>query len=327
MPKSANQKLKLLFLEKILREQTDEEHTLTVAQLIAELARYGIQAERKTVYDDIRELMTFGADIVACKEKSYGYYLAGRTFELAELKLLADAVASSKFITEKKSAALIKKIESLTSVHHAGRLRRQVYVADRVKTLNERIYYNVDEIHRAIALEKQIVFRYFDIGLDKKKHYRDGYRVASPYALSWDDENYYLIGYYEKYGVISHFRVDRMESIRVLEERRVPPPKEFDLAAYMKKVFSMFGGEEQTVKLRFDNALVGVVFDKFGKNVSVIKADEHSFYTCNRISVSPSFFGWLFQFGDKVSIIGPESVREAYLNALDEARATATAKH
>ena len=317
MGKSANQKLKLLYLYKILHEKTDEEHTLTVPQMIQELSYYDIQVERKTIYDDLEALEKFGVDLVCRRSKQYNYYIGNKIFELPELKLLADAVASSKFITAKKSDELIKKIESLASVYEAKQIHRQVIVTDRVKAINEKIYYNVDKLHHAIADGNQITFKYFDIGIDKKKHYRDGNRIASPYALSWDDENYYLIAFYEKYNDISHFRVDRMESIEILDDKIIPPPSNFNLANYTRKVFSMFGGDEQEVKLQFSNCLIGAVFDKFGKEITVIKADNESFKITAKVAVSPSFFGWLFQFGDMVKILSPESVQENFLLMLN----------
>ena len=217
--KNSIQRLKILYLYKIMLEQTDEQHPITMNEIISQLNLYGISAERKALYHDIEALCTFGLDIKQLKGNSSGYYVASREFELPELKLLADAVTSSRFLTEKKSNELLKKIEGLASVHEAKQIHRQVFVSNRVKAMNERIYINVDTIHRAIAEGKKISFKYFDYDLEKKKKYRDGLRVCSPYALSWDDERYYLIAYYEKYSSISNFRVDRMESVKILEEK------------------------------------------------------------------------------------------------------------
>jgi predicted DNA-binding transcriptional regulator YafY len=310
MPKSENQKLKLLYLRKILLDKTDEEHTLTVPEMITELSKYGMKAERKSIYDDLDTLVNYGLDISNRKTRTTDYYVSSRLFELPELKLLADAVASSKFVTEKKSNELIKKIESLCSDYQAKQLQRQVFVFNRVKTMNERIYYNVDTIHKAIAVKKQISFKYFDYDINKKKKYRnDGnLYLASPYALSWDNENYYMIGFYEKYNDISHFRVDKMESIEILSKEQFTVNKEFNLTEYLKKVFSMFGGEEQSIKLQFGNSLIGVVFDRFGKNVRINKIDDNSFSITVNVAVSNSFLGWLFQFGDKVKIVSPDSL-------------------
>lgn len=328
MPKSQYQKLKLLYLKDILLSRTDEEHTLTVPEMIAALKEYGIQAERKSIYADLDDLRHYGMDIVCRKSKTTGYFAAGRTFELPELKLLADAVASSKFITEKKSSQLIQKIEGLASNYEANQLQRQVFVRGRAKTMNEKIYYNVDTIHQAIARNKPVAFRYFEYIIDWNspshwaKHYRqDGQKyVASPYALTWDDENYYMLAFYEKYSNVSHFRVDKMEDIELLEGTRheLPDNREFDLAEYSKKVFNMFSGEEERITLRFDNSLVGVVLDRFGKDVSIYQADGRSFIIHVNALVSPTLLSWIFEFGDQVTIIGPESLVEKLRRKADE---------
>lgn len=316
MPRQKNQKLKLLYLYKILTENTDEEHPMTVARMIEELSSYGITAERKSIYDDIEALRNFGADIIYRKVKNHEYYVASRTFELPELKLLADAIASSKFITERKSRQLIKKIESLCSKHEARQLRRQVYVMGRAKTMNERIYYNVDKIHQAIAHDRQISFKYFEYNLSKKKQYRQGGEkyFASPYALSWDDENYYMTAFYEKYDSLSNFRIDKMENVRVLEQKRqrLPDNKEFDPAEYSKKAFGMYAGREEKISLKFDNSLIGVTLDRFGHDISIIPADEYSFIINVYAYIGPTFIGWLFGFGNKVEILSPRSLIDEF---------------
>lgn len=331
VPKSENQKLKLLYLMKILIDKTDEEHVLTVPEMISELAQYEISAERKSIYDDLESLRRFGIDIVCRKAKTTGYFVASREFELPELKLLADAVASSKFITEKKSGELIKKIEGLASIHEAKQLQRQVYVMGRVKTMNEQIYYLVDTIHQAIAANKQIAFQYFEYIVEPgftnhwQKQYRRGGEkyTASPYALSWDDENYYMIAFYEKYGSLSHFRVDKMENIEILELPRheLPDNATFNPAEYSKKVFSMFGGKEEKIKLQFDNSLIGVVLDRFGKDVVIRKADENSFIISINALISPTLLGWIFEFGSKVRILGPESLIVMFRQQMEESLA------
>ncbi|MEL7647306.1 MAG: WYL domain-containing protein [Sedimentibacter sp.] len=320
MSKTSNQKLKLLYLLKILMEKTDTDHTLTVPEMIFELDKYNIKAERKSIYDDIESLISFGIDILCRKSKTYDYYIASRTFELAELKLLADAVASSKFITEKKSRELIKKIGSLTSSHEAKQLVRQIYVAGRVKTMNEKIYYNVDVINHAIGSNKQISFKYFEYTIDKKKRYRnDGIKyIASPYALTWDDENYYMISYYEKYNGITHFRVDKMEDIEITDQNC--HTEDMNIVEYTKKIFSMYGGEEETVNIQFDNSLLGVVIDRFGKETVTYKIDENSFMAILTVEVSPPFWGWIFQFGNKAKIISPEKVREEFVEYINEVK-------
>lgn len=322
MPKSPNQKLKLLYLARILQKRTDDAHGMTVQQMIDALADYGVSAERKSIYDDLDALRLYGLDVEASRSKNHSYFVASREFELPELKLLADAVASSKFITARKSSQLIKKIEGLASDFEASQLQRQVLVANRVKTMNEKVYYNVDAVHQAIAAERQVSFRYFDYDVDKHKVYRDegACRTASPYALAWDDENYYMIAYYEKYGTIAQFRVDKMEDIAQTGERAVPPPKDFNAAEYSTRVFSMYGGEEETVRLRFDNSLIGVVLDRFGTDVPVEKLDEASFAVRVHVAVSPTFLGWLFQFGGRVCILSPDNLKERFVDYLKQVR-------
>lgn len=323
MAKSSNQKLKMLYLMKMLLEKTDEEHTITLNDMIAELERYDITAERKSIYDDLEALRQYGIDIVTRKSKTTDYFVASRLFELPELKLLVDIVQSSKFITHKKSNELIKKIESLTSVHQARKLQRQVYVANRVKTMNELIYCNVDTLHIAISENRQISFKYYEYNLDKKKQFRNSGQayIVSPYALSWVDENYYLISHYPKNPGLTHFRVDRMTEIKLLDEPRwdlseIIGNKSLDIAEYSKKIFNMFSGEQETVMIQFDHSLVNVVIDRFGKDVSLEKADETHINVRVNVAVSSTFLAWVFQFGNEVKILSPDGVLEKYKQML-----------
>ncbi|HOV25663.1 MAG TPA: WYL domain-containing protein [Pseudobacteroides sp.] len=322
MAKSSNQKLKILYLMKMLLEKTDEENTMTINDMIAELERYGITAERKSIYDDIEALRHYGIDIATRKTKTTDYFVASRVFELPELKLLVDAVQCSKFVTHKKSNDLIKKIESLASSHQAALLHRQVYVTNRVKAINENIYYNVDRLHVAIAENKQVSFKYYDYDIKKEKKYRKNGELyfVSPYALSWDDENYYLITFSEKYNDFTHYRVDRMTNIEIIDQPRtiLPDNEQFNIAEYSKKVFNMFGGEEETVRLQFDNSLVNTVIDRFGKDVTLDKVDDSSFSIRINVAISSTFFSWIAQFGNKVKILSPESVIEKYQNSIQE---------
>lgn len=312
--KNANQRLKILYLYKILLEHTDEEHSISMPEIISQLELYGITAARKALYEDIEALKVFGLDIVSERGVNAGYRVVSRDFELPELKLLADAVSSSRFLTEKKSSELLKKLERLTSVYEAKQIQRQVFIADRVKAFNERIYLNVDAIHKAIAERKKISFRYFDYDLRKRKKYREGIRTCSPYALTWDDERYYLVAHYEKYDSISNFRVDRMENVEVLDEPARKYPDGFKLSDYLNSTFSMFSGESEEVKLRFEKSLINAVVDRFGKNVTAAPDGEEHFTVRVQIKTEQPepFFGWLFQFGTKVEILEPCELKEKY---------------
>lgn len=235
MAKSSNQKLKILYLAKIMQENTDEEHGLTMAEIIQILENYGVSAERKSIYDDFEVLRTFGIDIEKRTGKTVTYSVVQRDFELPELKLLVDAVQSSKFITHKKSSALIRKIEGLASKYEAKQLQRQVFVANRIKAMNESIYYGVDDIHRAISADRKVKFQYYDWNEKKEKQLRKDGKIysVSPWALTWDDENYYMIAYDDESGIIKHYRVDKMIKIRVGEESRQGAElfKNFDMAS------------------------------------------------------------------------------------------------
>lgn len=323
MAKSANQKLKLLYIVKLLQERTNEDQGITTAQLIEELERYGIKAERKSIYTDMEALQNFGYDIVSSKAREGGgYRLVSRTFELAELKLLVDAVQASKFITLKKSRELISKISSLTNQMDAKQLKRQVYVTDRIKTENESIYYNVDYIHRAIQENLKISFRYFEWNIDKKMQFkRAGERyVVSPHQLIWNDEYYYMVAYDEEAAMMKHYRVDKMNDISLTKELRSGTElfQTMKPARYSSKTFSMFGGRDETVTLEFENHFAGVVIDRFGKDVEIRKRDEEHFSIRVNIAVSGQFFGWLTGLGKGARILLPEEVKQEYEGYLKE---------
>lgn len=307
---------------KILLENTDEEHTLTVRQMIDELSKCGISAERKSIYDDLEHLRLFGIDICSRKSKTTEYFVGSREFDLPELKLLVDIVQTSKFITQKKSMELIAKIEKLAGKHYANQLQRQVFVTNRAKTLNEKIYYNVDKIHEAISADSQITFKYFDINVDRKKVYRkngESY-TASPVSLTWDDEKYYLITYNASHCSHTHYRVDKMENIELTGERRALSENPFDLSQYTKLMFGMFHGEETQVSIRFTNDLVGVVYDRFGMDIPIIKCDAAHFICNVKVALSPHFLSWIISFGEKAEIISPDTVIEQLRNLLDRTR-------
>lgn len=313
--KGDNQKLKMLYLAQIFMKESDDDHYLTMADIIRKLAECGVNADRKTIYQDIAELKKFGMDILTSQDgRNYYYYLGSRDFELAELKLLVDSVQSSKFISEHKSRDLIKKIESLASNHDASQLHRQVLIAGRVKTMNESIYYNVDKIHSAINSDRQIRFRYYDWDLEKRMQPRyDGkWYQLSPWALMWDDEMYYLVVYDAKHDKVTHYRVDKMKEIDVLDDAR--EGKEafagFNLADYTKSLFGMYVGDETKVTLECRNYMVGVLIDRFGKDIIIAPVDEDHFRTTVTVAVSTHFLGWIISLGGDVRIVGPESVVE-----------------
>ena len=320
MAKNAMQKSKILYLAKIFQEQTDEDHGLTVSELIDSLQNIGINAERKSIYDDIETLRAFGMDIEMRKEKNFKYHLVSRDFELPELKLLVDSVQSSRFITHKKSMELIGKLERLTSRHQAQKLSRQVFVSNRIKTVNESIYYTVDFIHEAINSNSKITFKYFDWNANKEKVLRHDGRIykVSPWALSTDDDNYYLIAFDSTDGIIKHYRVDKMLNIGVVDERRDGADSfaDFDLALYTQRTFSMYGGEETIVKLRCHNSLSGVIIDRFGSDVTFFKYDSEHFDVNIKVAISHVFFSWLINFGDKIELVSPDPVRQELKNML-----------
>ena len=307
-----SQKLKLLHVMKLFLEKTDEEHGLTIQEIIKNLDSNGIKAERKSIYTDIELLKEYGLDIESRKGKQNDYFLASRAFETPELKLLVDAVQSSRFITLKKSQNLIKKIESLTSVYEAKKLSRQVFVVNRVKAQNESIFYNVDKIYEAITQNRKISFQYFEFTVDKEQRFRNNGEkyIVSPYALCWDDDNYYLVSNYPKHDGLTHFRVDKMQNLEILEQSRVLYDEEssFNVADYQRKIFSMFSGTEISITLEMDNSLINVAIDRFGKDVFVHGKTDRTFRITIKVAVSPAFLSWIFQFGSKVTIISPDFV-------------------
>jgi len=311
MPTSQNQKMKLIYLMKILQERTDENHSLTVQELIIALNEYGVAAERKSIYSDMESLRQYGLDIETRKSKSFGYFMASRQFELPELKLLVDAVQSSRFITQRKSNTLIQKLSALTSSHQAKDLSRQVVTANRPKAINESVYYNIDSIHTAINGGKKVSFKYFDYDLSKARAYRragESY-TQTPLALCWNDDKYYLICYSSKYDSFLNFRVDRMSNVSVCEENadRVDK-KNFNVSEYVRQTFGMFGGEVVSAILRFDKKLVNPVLDRFGTDVKLTIIGD-CFDINVDVSPSPVFLSWIAQFGANAEIVSPESLR------------------
>lgn len=323
MAKSSNQKLKLMYLAKILQEKTDEDHGMTMPELIEELARYDVRAERKSIYDDVEALQLLGLDVDKRTEGNRTeYYLAGRDFELAELKLLVDAVQSSRFITKKKTETLIHKIEGLASSHQAKQLSRQVHVANRIKTMNESIYYTVDDLHSAISQNRQISFQYVKWNVKQEREPQHGGKtyIVSPWALMWDDENYYLVAFDAEAEGIRHYRVDKMTRLAIREELREGGEhfKNFDMAMYSRKTFGMFNGRDEQVTLRCENSMADAVIDRFGQDVFLrpvegavvdgIRQDSTHFDVTVKVSISPVFLTWLMNFGGRIRIASPQWV-------------------
>lgn len=313
-------KLRILYIMKILLEKTDEKHAMSAADIDRSLGEYGLSADRRTVYSDIETLREFNLDVVQVRGTNGGYYIGRREFELPELKLLVDAVQASKFISRKKSEELIKKLESLASEAGARQLRRNVFIYNRPKTGNETIYYNVDQIHTAIMENKQIRYRYAEWTVKKELKPKKGgaaYTV-SPWALTWDDENYYLIAYDKEADSIRHYRVDKMQQTCILEQERMGKEifKNFDLAEFAKKTFSMYGGHDEEVTLMCKNEIAGVILDRFGRDIMLIPADKGYFRVRVLVAVSRQFFGWLTGIGNEMHIVGPERVQQEYKNYL-----------
>lgn len=310
----SNQKLKIMYLMKILMEETDENHAITLQEIVDKLKSYGVTAERKSLYSDIENLRIFGLDINGYQmDRTFYYQLVDRDFQLPELKLLVDAVQASRFITEKESNDLIKRLETYASKYQAAQMHRQVYVNGRVKSRNEKNYYSVDDVYTAIDNDKKIEFQYFHFDVNKKEvlaHDGKIYKV-SPWAMCWDDEKYYMVAFDEEAGKIKHYRVDKMIRTKVLDEKRAGKDefKKENMAQYTHRLFGMFDGEVKNVELLCDNSMTDVIFDRFGLDTRIQRVDDSHFIAKISVAVSSLFFGWIMALG-KVKIIGPDDVME-----------------
>ena len=308
-------KMKMLHLIRIFSQETDDEHALTLQEIITRLAAENITADRKTLYNDFENLRQFGFDIIAQqRDRTTYYHLGERDFELPELKLLVDSVQAAKFITTRKSQELIRKLERYTSIYQAAQLHRQVYIAGRVKAMNESIYYNIDRLHSAINAGSQIRFQYGQWNLNKEMELRRGgdwYQV-SPWALTWDDEKYYLVAYDADANMIKHYRVDKMLRIKTLDEPRLGQEayRAFDMTIYGKSVFGMFSGEEATVTLEAENHMVGIIIDRFGKDVGITPISDSHFQATVNVVVSTQFIGWIVGLGKSIRIVAPDALVE-----------------
>ena len=328
-------KMKLLMLQKILQEQTDEEHFLTANQLVERLKALDIPAERKGIYDDIKALNVFykpanknkadRAQRIEIDEEGRGYYLTNRLFSVSDLKLMIDAIQSSKFLSDAKTLELIEALETLCSKHQAQGFKRQVIVSNRVKNMNINVHNNVDHLNYAIVEDWQVKFKYFDYDTKQQRAFRKkgGWYVISPFALVYCDDNYYLLGYDAEKGKIMNYRVDRMAYVSA-QEGMIREGKDvfaaLDIAQYQRYTFSMYSGDVQRVTMRFRNNIMNAVIDKFGKLAYVKEVDKDHFEVTVSVAVSPQFFGWVFGLGNYVTIVGPEDVKEKMKKMLDSVR-------
>lgn len=322
MARTENQKIKLLALKEILLQKSDEEHPLSRKEITALLEERGIQAERKSIYNDVNLLSDIGLDVIKTGGRNCTYFIGEREFELAELKILVDVVQASNCLSEKRSNELIKKLENQASVYQAKKLQRNVVVANRAKTNNENVLYNVDLVHSAMNDNKKIVFKYYEWNLEKKLIARKNgqkYEV-SPWRLVWDDENYYLVGYDHLAKAIRHYRVDKMKEIEIQEDNREGRDimESFDLASFSKATFGMYAGEETIVSLYADNSMCGVIIDRFGTDITMRPINDKIFEARVKVNVSPQFYGWLCALGKKVDIHSPEKVKKEYIDYLKD---------
>ena len=316
-------KLRPFYVAKMLYEQTDEDHYLTIAQIMEQLERdYGISTTRGTVGDDIKALQELGVEIEVEASTQKRFYLIGRRFDLPELKTLIDAIESARFIPKEKSAALVEKLGSLTSKPNAVKLVRNVDVENRIKADNEKIYYIMEALNEAINAQKKVSFQYFSYNVRKEqKEKNDGYTyVFSPYKLIWNGDYYYAVGYSEKHGGIGSFRVDRIaRQPQILDADAAQPPSDFDLNVYLNSMFRMYNGKRKQIELICANELMDAVIDKFGKDVTVLDNDVKSFRILVNTSVGSVFYSWVFGFGGKVTIKAPEEVKAEYARMVLEA--------
>ena len=318
---SVTNKPRILCILKLLYENTDDKNTITITEIIDMLGKQGIKANRRTIMTDIESIEETGVDIITIKSTQNRYFIGNRDFELAEVKLLVDAVQSSKLITQKKSNELIRKLSTLVSIHQSSELNTHVYVDQRIKPENEEIYYTVDAIHSAINNKKQIEFKYYQYTGKKEKIFKNEGSVysLSPYALIWSEDHYYAIGFSKKHGKISKFRVDRMAQTTITATNSVAKPAEFDVAEYAKSVFEMFDGDTKTVEIKCTNDLMDVIVDRFGESVNTQELGSNCFKAIVDVSISPTFYGWVFGFGSKMTILAPAEVKCEYVEMAKKA--------
>ncbi|MGN0456907.1 MAG: helix-turn-helix transcriptional regulator [Acutalibacteraceae bacterium] len=306
---------------KYLWDCSDETNPVTTNDIIEHLAFIGIITTRKTVTEDIAELQSIGIDIVCNRSRQNEYFIGTRHLELAELKLLVDAVQAAKFLSPKKSMELIGKLSSLASPHQGDLLKRSLYVDGKAKTENEKVFYSVDTLYTAIQTEKTVTFKYIEYTAEKKQVYKHNGKkyVLSPYDMVWCNDAYYVFGWSESHGMVVKFRVDRMYRPTLSDEAYRPKPNDYDIASFCRKVFSMYDGQLCTVELKCENSMMKNIIDRFGENVQTVVYDYNHFTVTVEVSVSPTFYAWVFTYGEKVEILSPPAVREEYAGRLKTA--------
>ena len=317
MAKDTIRKVKLLKLLELLRQNTDEDHPMSTAQLFAALSEMGIPCDRRTISQDIITLNELGYEIMSVmRGHDKCYYVEDRSFSIPELKILIDAVHASSFITEKKSEELINKIAALAGTHRAEVLKRNMVCFNTRKHSNERIFYNVDDLEEAILRQKKVLFRYFDLNEKGERVYRrDGHRyVVEPVALVFNEDNYYLTCYSSRHDSTSNYRIDRMDSVQILDdpccEKAIALRNQ--VAEYTEQAFKMFGGQTEDIVLEFDHTLIGVVYDRFGEATQMMNTSDTKCIASVKVQISPVFWGWLFQFAGQMDIISPAYIQREY---------------
>lgn len=315
-------KNRILLVLQYIWENSDEEHPVKAKDIIAFLEENEISATSRTIKSDVDQLIDFGIDIEIIHSTQNRYFMYERNFELAEIKLLIDAVQSARFITEKKSKRLIKKLSAFVSKPQQNELKRQLYVDDRIKTANDSVYYSVDSLHNAIQNKKKVSFKYIEIAPNKvKKEKQDGkIYIFSPYALVWNDDFYYAIGYYEgvNHNDIVKFRVDRMKSLNIIDEKAIEQPDDFLVENYFSQIFSMYDGPECDVEILCENELMKYVVDRFGEIVNTEIVDDKHFIAKAQVSLSPTFYAWIFSFSGRMKINAPQEAIEGFEQILKQ---------
>lgn len=318
MTKGPNQKLKMLYLKDIFEKETDDDHSLSLAEITEKLNERGVNADRKTLYADFNELQRYGLDIIQSSNgRGCVYHLGEREFELPELKLLVDSVQAARFISEKKSGDLIKKLMALTSKGQLEGLKRQVVLAGRVKTENPSVLANVDRLHQAINQKIQVRFHYmkWDIHKNLVPRNQGNWFQVSPGLMILSDENYYLAAYYAQAEEIRHYRVDKIKELKLLPNEKLPEKavkafKDLDVAQYADTHFGMFNGERTPVEFKISNSKVGIFIDRFGKDIMLIPTGPDTVTTTISVDVSDQFLGWIMALGPDVEIMNPPSLRK-----------------